>query len=275
MNTHPILGIYGKAGSGKDTAADRLIEHHGFCRVSFADPLKRFAMDVFDFSETTLWGDSDLRNKRDNRYTSYCLHKGLDKNWRLASDRYEQHAETWLDDVMPNAVKDRDKVRQDLDTWFHWLGTHYGSKLSPRIVLQTLGTEFGRSSLGHSVWVDYAIQVSKTLLAGRDAHGNFVDYSQPDGLFVSDSPNSYKGVVLADVRYQNEFDAVHMAGGSTIKIVRDSIESAVGIDNHSSETALDHLDPERFGMVVYNNKSIGDLHQTVDFFVNILDRANQ
>lgn len=35
-----IIGIAGKAGVGKDTAADHLVSNHGFIRYGFADPMK-------------------------------------------------------------------------------------------------------------------------------------------------------------------------------------------------------------------------------------------
>lgn len=36
-----IIGIHGKARSGKDTIADRLVDVHGFTKLSFAAPIKR------------------------------------------------------------------------------------------------------------------------------------------------------------------------------------------------------------------------------------------
>ena len=54
-----LLGICGKAGSGKDTAAAYLIEKHGFVKLAFADPLKRFAKGVFGFTSEQLWGPSE------------------------------------------------------------------------------------------------------------------------------------------------------------------------------------------------------------------------
>lgn len=35
-----IVGITGKAGAGKDTIADYLVQTHGFTKLSFAEPLK-------------------------------------------------------------------------------------------------------------------------------------------------------------------------------------------------------------------------------------------
>ena len=40
-----IIGIAGKARSGKDTIAQYLIEHLHYMRVGMADPIKRFMVD--------------------------------------------------------------------------------------------------------------------------------------------------------------------------------------------------------------------------------------
>lgn len=63
-----IIGICGQAGSGKDTAADFLVKDHGFAKVSFADPMKRFCQEIFDFTDEQLWGASKYRNAPDKRY---------------------------------------------------------------------------------------------------------------------------------------------------------------------------------------------------------------
>jgi hypothetical protein len=63
-----IVGISGLAGSGKDTAADYLVAHHNFVKVSLADPLKRICRDVFAFTDEQLFGPSYRRNEPDKRY---------------------------------------------------------------------------------------------------------------------------------------------------------------------------------------------------------------
>lgn len=63
-----IIGISGQAGSGKDTAADMLLAKEGFIKLSLADPIKRFAKELWDFSDDQLWGPSEFRNKPDERY---------------------------------------------------------------------------------------------------------------------------------------------------------------------------------------------------------------
>lgn len=43
-----LIGLHGKARSGKDTVADHLVENHGFVKVSFAEPIKKGICAMFD-----------------------------------------------------------------------------------------------------------------------------------------------------------------------------------------------------------------------------------
>jgi hypothetical protein len=63
-----IVAFLGKAGVGKDTAADYLCKKYDFTKVAFADPMKRFCQEIFDFTYEQLWGPSEMRNKPDERY---------------------------------------------------------------------------------------------------------------------------------------------------------------------------------------------------------------
>lgn len=46
-----IVGITGKAGSGKDTAADYLVQRHGFVKLSFATPIKAALNVMFGWTD--------------------------------------------------------------------------------------------------------------------------------------------------------------------------------------------------------------------------------
>lgn len=63
-----ILGIIGRSGSGKSTMADYLIRQRRMVSIAQADPLKRFAQEVYGFTNTQLWGPSEARNAPDERY---------------------------------------------------------------------------------------------------------------------------------------------------------------------------------------------------------------
>jgi dephospho-CoA kinase len=49
-----IIGIVGKAGSGKDTLAD-LFHPHGYLKLALADPLKKLVEDYYDVNPRDLW----------------------------------------------------------------------------------------------------------------------------------------------------------------------------------------------------------------------------
>ncbi len=51
-----IIGLCGRAGSGKDTAAQALISE-GFVRIAFADPLKEAARAIFGLTRKQTDGD--------------------------------------------------------------------------------------------------------------------------------------------------------------------------------------------------------------------------
>jgi hypothetical protein len=54
-----IIGIVGKAGSGKDTVGEYLVRKYGFIRLGFADKVKEIARDCF------LWdGQKDAKGRR-------------------------------------------------------------------------------------------------------------------------------------------------------------------------------------------------------------------
>ena len=94
---------------------------------------------------------------------------------------------------------------------------------TPREAMQTLGTEWGRKCIGPGLWVSAAIADANQL--------------RRQGL----------GVVIDDVRFPNEADAVTAAGGIVVKVVR---SGAVRCTEHASEGALDAWP---FNLVVTND----------------------
>lgn len=52
-----LIGITGKARSGKDTAARHLVMNHEFVRLAFADPLKLAAQEIFGLTAEQTWSD--------------------------------------------------------------------------------------------------------------------------------------------------------------------------------------------------------------------------
>lgn len=57
---HKIIGITGRAGAGKDTVANLLMDHHGFQRLAMADKIKDGCAAMFGI-ERALFDDRDQK----------------------------------------------------------------------------------------------------------------------------------------------------------------------------------------------------------------------
>ena len=56
MSNKIIIGCCAKAQSGKDTVADYLVKEHNFVKVSFAAPVKEFAIKHFGLTPGEVYG---------------------------------------------------------------------------------------------------------------------------------------------------------------------------------------------------------------------------
>ena len=56
-----ILGIAGKMGAGKDTAADTLVNNYGFLKVSMADALRKECAQALAYHECPKCAPEDIR----------------------------------------------------------------------------------------------------------------------------------------------------------------------------------------------------------------------
>lgn len=198
-----IIGITGKAGSGKDTVADLLVRDHGFVKVALADPLKRICKEVFGFTDEQLWGPSEKRNAPDLRF--------------------------------PRHNGDLNTPAKSLAQWPLYL--------TPRHALQQLGTEWGRHCYPN-VWVDYALRIAKEL-EPFELHSLIVSYlyDPKRGVLKDTAPvfPAARGVVISDVRFPNEVDAIRAAGGVIWKTMHgEGLQGAAGA--HESERHIDGLE---------------------------------
>ena len=140
-----IIGFVGLIGSGKDTAADYLVNFHGFRRESFASTLKDAVAAVFGWDRILLEG----RTKQ---------------------------AREW---------------REQVDAW--WANRLGIPQLTPRWVLQNWGTEVFRKGFHNDIWI-----------ASLE---NKMRKTQDD-------------IVISDVRFPNEIDAIHSLNGLVTRIKR-------------------------------------------------------
>jgi hypothetical protein len=141
--------------------------------------------------------------------------------------------------------------------------------LTARKVLQLLGTEVGRNCYP-DVWADYAMRVAKALLK------NGVRYRADLGPMhggTNIEENIAKGVVISDVRFKNEMNAIRAAGGKVIRIKRPGKETPEW--NHASETEQLSVPDEWFDYVFINDGSLWGLEDKVATMLSHLGEKNE
>lgn len=135
-----------------------------------------------------------------------------------------------------------------------------GEFLTPRRALQTLGTEFARA-MDPDVWPRYAINVALKLQSGDwiyDAQRGLRSAS-----WCGDMVRPKVDVVIPDVRFRNEVDAINRAGGKVWKVVREGagLEGEAGM--HASEQELRRIPDSEFAAVLDNNGTLEELRAKV------------
>ncbi len=174
INAPKLIGITGKARSGKDTLASYLSTKHGVERYAFAWPLKRGLRAMFDL---------------DGRHTDGLL------------------KETPIIEL--------------------------GGK-SPREMMQTLGTEWGREFVSRSIWVDLGL----------------ARWSQ----YKSEG----KSLAITDVRFENEATAIREAGGVIVHVRRGDAEA---IKAHPSEAGVERQGGD---LTIANDGNFEDFFEAAD-----------
>lgn len=207
-----IIGFVGFIGSGKDTAADYLVNFHGFRRDSFANSLKDAISHVFGWDRT----------------------------------------------LMEGRTKESREWREQVDTW--WAERLKIPNLTPRWVMQYWGTEVCRQGFHDDIWI---ASVENRIRKTKD------------------------NIVISDVRFPNEINAIHRAGGKVIRVKRgpepewyqDAVNVNAGPTNmswaiskskieelkiHASETSWVGSNIDK---IIDNNGSIDDLFRELEQLV--------
>lgn len=112
-----------------------------------------------------------------------------------------------------------------------WLGK------SPRELMQLLGTEFGRGLVHNDIWLLLAEQNLDSL--ARCLPGS-------------------TGIVVSDLRFENEADWLRRRGGVVVHILR---PEAPGVAAHSSEAGIEIRDND---LVMHNEGDLADFLRDIE-----------
>lgn len=170
MSRFGVIGVAGKARSGKDTVTEFILAAIGGYQYSFVEPIRRMLNAGF----------------------------GID----MHDPYWQKHKE----DPIPILGK------------------------SPRQLMQTLGTEWGRELVHENVWLILAMQT----LQKRGP-----------------------GMVISDIRFENEAAWVRSVGGSVLHLERPNAQQ---VNPHASEAGIiRHHDD----LVIVNNGTLEELQAKV------------
>ncbi len=229
-----LIGIHGKMGSGKDLLSD-LIQY----RIWLLDDIRSNSMVGFDEWKGRLLIKPAYENKKfaDIIKDMACMMIGCTRA----------------------QLEDRDFKNKPLgDAWNCWMEYHEQGNplltlnepitelrdyneyrvLTPRILLQLLGTECGREIIHPNIWVNALFAKYNSY----SAIGSEYEFEQSRWI-------------ITDVRFPNEAKAIKDRGGMLIKIERPRLK--LSEHEHSSETALDHY--TEWDIVIQNDGTIVEL----------------
>lgn len=211
--------FFGVSRSGKSTLGALLEEHFGHETIAFADPIKRAAKEIFGFADEHLYGSSELR---ETPYPAFEF-SGHCPGCKLPCERFDQKSS--------GAYWRCEKC----DRFYHKF-------ITPRVALQTLGTEWGRG-LCKDLWAR--------------------------ACFVHMRPfNSY---VVTDGRFMNELQVAKELRACTV-LLRRSLHSSTS--THPSEAEVRQMaeDARSFDLVLPNES--GTVEDNFDRLVLMLSQIN-
>lgn len=129
--------------------------------------------------------------------------------------------------------------REKIDPWWsHKLGY----EVTPRLILQKMGTEACRNNIADNIWI---AALEKRI-------------------------SGYDDVVISDVRFPNEIDFVRSVGGKIIRVKRGADPSGEDlIKMHISERAWNAYNPDN---IIDNDGTLEDLKRKVDYVLTLYNK---
>jgi hypothetical protein len=123
--------------------------------------------------------------------------------------------------------------------------------ISPREMLQTFGTEIMQYEFGNKLPA-FKDKIYRSFWVEKFKNW----YKQ----------NSSQNIVISDVRFQHELDALRELNATIIKV--DASKRIKSTDNHLSENELNDVEPD---FIVYNNGTLSDFEHVV---IELMDQIS-
>ena len=230
-----LIGISGKIGSGKDTVGK-------YIQYLLSNEYPRHTFE--EFKTMPRWinaNDWQIKKYADKLKEIVCLLIGCTRE-QLEDINFKNKelGEEWwyyindFNKLYPYKTYDGPIAKKELVC------------LTPRLLLQLLGTECGRNIIHPNIWVNAL----------------FADY--PKRILKLQNAttiiNNEVNWIITDVRFPNEADAILERDGILIRLTR-TTEVSEEVANHPSETALDNY--KKFTFIIDNKGTEEELYAKV------------
>lgn len=238
-----LISVSGKINSGKDTIGKILQILLNNPHLNNEDVLSFLKKDInFDSPYYKTW---QIKKFADKLKDIVCVLLGCTRE--QLEDR--EFKEKELGEEWDRIISSDGKVHLPDD----YPDLEY-SKLTPRLLLQLLGTKCGRNIIHPNIWVNSLMSEYKLI---KDTKVS--EFLKAEGLpeTMNGGKEYYPNWIITDMRFLNEMEAVKKKDGITIRVNRNLEESK---DQHESETELDNAE---FDYVIDNNGTIEELIEKV------------
>ena len=266
-----IISFSGRIGSGKDLAGNickillqsphlnnegvetflnkNLYESDGSWEIrKWADKLKDIVCTILNCSREQLENRAFKETKLGEEWDKF-------KVVRTKITKFER-----IDEVFYfSTIEEANKFKLN-NLNYDYFGEIEKVEMTPRLMLQLLGTDCGREIIHPSIWVNSLMTEYKSKLSSN----NPVDDLDWEPRFI------YPNFIITDTRFPNELEAVKKREGITIRVNRNfHLDLANGVhietirkgsltemEEHISEKSLDNAE---FDYEIDNNGTISDL----------------
>ena len=267
-----LIGISGRIGSGKDTIG-KIIQYLVWkSRVERGElPLSVYSFS--DFARETSFGKNqsgfEIKKYADKLKDFVCILIGCTREQLEDQDfKNKELGEEWNCYIFNNGKKEELTLNYNIAKTLSADNRIISRILTPRLLLQVIGTECIRDKVHPNAWVnalfaDYKYEIHRSEVPTRAA--GFIDQ------------HVYPNWIITDMRFPNELEAVKSRGGITIRVNRPytTVVGGNGIPAtfsqnqfHPSETSLDSA---TFDFVISNDK---DIEHLINEVRKILEKLN-
>ena len=272
-----IISISGRLNSGKDTVA-AMIQY-----LIWKDKVNKgqstsIHLTFDDFKRTSVGKSAsgwEVKKFADKLKDITCILLGCTREQLEDRDFKEKElGEEWWYWYMEYPGGYSPTMLDYLNTSKNQLSYYEGLKLiklTPRLLMQLLGTDCGRKILHPNIWCNSLMAEYKESLPHTKDLFDVPEMEAPDAKETTWIKDQYPNWIISDTRFPNELKAIKDRGGITIRIIRpDFVENTltgekfpvkVHRQEHESETALDNY---KFDYEIQNDGTIAELIDKVE-----------